>query len=108
MSFPKSRAFRVGRPDCIFGVELNQFDEPSATEREVIMGFEPSSTSAPNVSEHERKSMLGQAIDLNALVALFTACRLLNSRHRTALMPNEKLVATGTEPIPQKINLMNV
>ena len=107
MSFPKSRAFRVGRPGCIFDVELNQFDEPSANEREVIMGFEPSSTAAPDVSEQERKSLLGQAIDLNALVALITAMRLLNSRHRTALMPNEKLVASVTEPTLPKVNRIN-
>jgi hypothetical protein len=71
MSFPKSRAFRVGRPGCIFDVELNEFDEPSANEREVIMGFEPSSTAAPDVTEQQRKSLLGQAIDLNALIVMF-------------------------------------
>jgi hypothetical protein len=81
MSFPKSRAFRVGRPGCIFDVELNEFDEPSANEREVIMGFEPGSTAAPDITEQQRKSLLGQAIDLNALIVLFSAAHLLDKRH---------------------------
>jgi transposase InsO family protein len=102
MSFPKSRAFRVGRPGCIFDVELNEFDEPSANEREVIMGFEPSSTAAPDVTERQRKSLLGQAIDLNALVVLFSAARLLNKRHLGQRLPNEQLVASTVDDLPSK------
>jgi hypothetical protein len=87
MSFPKSRAFRVGRPGCIFDVELNEFDEPSANEREVIMGFEPSSTAAPDVTERQRKSLLGQAIRpkcLNRAVFCSTPHKQASPKPKTA------------------------
>jgi hypothetical protein len=58
------------------------FDEPNAEERELIMGFEPSSTAAPNITERQRRALLGQAIDTNALTALW-ASALLMHKHPT-------------------------
>jgi hypothetical protein len=85
MSFPNSRAFRAKRQGCIFDATRNAFEEPTAEERELIMGFEPSSTAAPGVSERERRSLLGQAIDLNALTALWLTS--VTIRRRTAGLP---------------------
>jgi hypothetical protein len=80
MAFPRSRAFRAGRQGCIFDIAHQQFDEPTAHEREVIMGFEPSSTAAPGVTERERRALLGQAIDINALTTLWSAATTIARR----------------------------
>jgi hypothetical protein len=81
MSYPSSRAFRPGKSGCIYDAQTGRFDEPSAEEREVIMGFEPSSTAAPELSEQDRRALLGQAIDLNALLALWYTAKHLSTGH---------------------------
>jgi site-specific DNA-cytosine methylase len=80
MSFPSSRAFKTGQKGSIFDSNLNIHDEPSAEERERIMGFQPSSTAAPGVSESQRRSLLGQAMDLNALLLLLLTAEAITER----------------------------
>jgi hypothetical protein len=58
MSFPKSRAFRPERQGCVWDATQQTFDEPNAEERELIMGFKPSSTAAPNVTDRQRRAHL--------------------------------------------------
>jgi hypothetical protein len=77
MSFHKSRAFRAGRAGCVYDEHRNLLDEPSILERELAMGYEPSCTAAPGVSQRERSRIIGQAIDLNALFSLFQVAQRL-------------------------------
>jgi hypothetical protein len=68
MCYPGSFAFRAGGPGLVWDAQSQIFDEPSADERERAMGFLTGTTAAPEVSEGQRRFLLGQAIDLNTLV----------------------------------------
>jgi hypothetical protein len=93
MSFPHSRAFREGRQGCIWDNNVHKHDEPTADERELMMGFEPSSTAAPRVTERQRRSLLGQAIDINALSAIWAAAKLMHQHPATrAPQPHDYVV----------------
>jgi site-specific DNA-cytosine methylase len=59
MSYRKSRAFRPGKAGSIYSEAQQAFGEPMAVERELAMGYEPGTTSAPEVDEGERCSALG-------------------------------------------------
>eukprot|EP00775_Hariotina_reticulata_P009673 gene9673-biopygen11573 len=78
MSRPQSYAFRPGQPGSIWDCSNPAaafWDEPSAQEREVSLGYEPGSTAAAGVSEQQRRSALGQCIDANALQVLMAICQ---------------------------------
>jgi hypothetical protein len=99
MSFPNSRAFRHGRQGCVWDATKQAYDEPNAEERELIMGFEPSSTAAPDVTERQRRALLGQAIDINALSALWTAAVLMHKHPATrAQLASDYVVPTNPAP----------
>ncbi|GAQ92009.1 hypothetical protein KFL_009030040, partial [Klebsormidium nitens] len=51
------------------------FEEPTAEERELAMGFPRGFTAAPGVSENLRRELLGQTMDLNTVMWLLAACR---------------------------------
>jgi hypothetical protein len=63
VSFRQSRAFQPGKAGCIFDHATCSMGEPCAEERELAMGYEPSSTAAVNLSDGDRCRVLGQAID---------------------------------------------
>jgi len=77
MGKPQSYAFRPGQAgsirDCSSPTSA-RWDEPSAVEREVALGYLPGSTAAAGVSERDRCSALGQCMDANALQCLFAMC----------------------------------
>jgi RNase H-like domain found in reverse transcriptase/Reverse transcriptase (RNA-dependent DNA polymerase)/Integrase core domain/Integrase zinc binding domain/PHD-finger/C-5 cytosine-specific DNA methylase len=85
MAFPFSRAFRPGRAGSMLNVHSSLYEEPSAEHREVIMGYEPSSTAAPGVTQRQRRALLGQAIDLNALQAILAASKRLSATNCAAV-----------------------
>jgi hypothetical protein len=58
MSFPMSRAFRPERQGCVWDATQQTFDEPNAEEHELIMGFKPRPTAAPNVTDRQRRARL--------------------------------------------------
>jgi transposase InsO family protein len=70
MAFHQSRAFRPGRAGSVLDSNSGQYTEPNAEEREQAMGYEPSSTGAPGLSDRDRCQLLGQAMDLNTLFSL--------------------------------------
>ena len=72
MSYPGSYAFRNGGPGMVLNTNNNQLEEPNANERERAMGFRSHTTSAPNVTEAQRRRLLGQAIDLRCLTLLLS------------------------------------
>ena len=62
MSKPSSYAFRPGQPGCVIDCSNPMqpvFIEPTADEREVMLGYLPGSTAAEAVIERQRCSVLG-------------------------------------------------
>ena len=54
--------------------------EPSAAERERCLGMLPGSTEAPGLNEADRCALLGQTLDLNAVISLFAMARAWHER----------------------------
>ena len=77
MSYRQSRAFRPEQPGAVLDAKTQEWLEPMAVERELAMGYEASSTACPGVTDGQRCALLGQAIDVNALFAIFTAAMSL-------------------------------
>ena len=84
MAYHRSRAFRAQRAGSLYEQASGDYTEPMAVERELAMGFEPSSTAAPDVTDAERCALIGQAMDLNALFSLLQITAEL-SRHGLAI-----------------------
>jgi hypothetical protein len=80
MSFPLSRAFRPGKPGSLFDTNTQQWDEPNAEEREAVMGYDVGATAAPEISGSRRNQMLGQAMDLRAVQAVYVVAQSLCHR----------------------------
>ena len=53
-------------PGMIYDPELRGWMEPTADERERIMGMLPGSTRAPGIGEDQRRAAIGSAIDVRA------------------------------------------
>jgi site-specific DNA-cytosine methylase len=53
-------------PGMIYDPELRGWMEPTADERELIMGMLPGSTRAPGIGEDQRRAAIGSAIDVRA------------------------------------------
>eukprot|EP00775_Hariotina_reticulata_P015084 gene15084-biopygen1096 len=90
MSRQQSYAFRPGQPgniiDCSDPAAL-RWDEPTASEREVALGYLPGSTAAEGVTEQQRCAVLGQCIDANTLqciMAISAAWWFSFSSHQAA------------------------
>ena len=77
VAYHQSRAFVPGGAGCVYDEQADSIGEPCAEERELAMGFEPSCTAAPGVSDGTRCALLGQAIDLNALFMLIQCAQQL-------------------------------
>jgi hypothetical protein len=51
------------------------YEEPTAEERELAMGFPRGFTAARAIFEHTRRELLGQAMDLNSVMWILAAAR---------------------------------
>ena len=80
MSYPGSRAFRAGKAGSIWDGNTLTHSEPDAEERERILGLDVSSTAAPNLTDKDRRQLLGQSMDLRALESILTLARVLRNR----------------------------
>jgi len=74
MATPSSYAFRNGGPGMLRNIQTDQLDEPCALERERAMGYSDDATAAPNTGEAARRRLLGNAMDMRAISALFAIC----------------------------------
>jgi hypothetical protein len=77
MATAGSYAFRPGQPGSVWdstNPATAHWDEPSATEREFALGYLPGTTAAATLSEDQRRQLLGQCIDANALQGLMALC----------------------------------
>lgn len=53
----------------------SKFNEPTAAVKERAMGYQAADIAAQLASEQERRAILGQCMDANSLIALFTVAR---------------------------------
>jgi C-5 cytosine-specific DNA methylase len=104
VAYHMSRAFRKGRAGCILDESTGALTEPVAVERELAMGYQAGTTAADGVTDRQRCALLGQAMDLNALFALFTVAAELHThslasvatRVRVPAVPSPRLcMASG-------------
>jgi hypothetical protein len=75
MSFPLSRAFLPRQPGSLFDANTQQWDEPNAEERETAMGYDIGATAAPGITGSRRNQMLGQAMDLRVVQAVYVVAQ---------------------------------
>ncbi len=74
MAKQASYAFRPQQPGSIYDSSIPsapRWDEPTAVEREVTLGYLPGSTAAEGLSDRSRCALLGQCIDANALLGIW-------------------------------------
>jgi site-specific DNA-cytosine methylase len=65
----------------IYDPELRGWMEPTADERELIMGMLPGSTRAPGIGEDQRRAAIGSAIDVRAYRWLCKEIRCWRALH---------------------------
>ena len=101
-SYPMSRAFREGKPGSVMydtrdrnGETVTVYTEPNGDERERCLGFEPGITSS--VSEAHRKRLLGQAMDLHSISALWEVSFIMGDLNEAA---DEKLLQQTPVALP--------
>lgn len=94
MATPASYAFRNGGQGMVWDQHRYRLVEPNASERERAMGYATNSTAAPTLTDRQRCSLLGNAIDQHALQALIATCRAV------ALVAPEPLPTRPTPALP--------
>jgi hypothetical protein len=65
VSFARSYAFKDNGLGLVWDSTTQEMVEPNVGERERAMGFFTSTTNVPGLSEHQRRFLLGQAMDVN-------------------------------------------
>jgi hypothetical protein len=81
VTYPGSFAFRARGPGMVWDANSQTHEEPTADERERAMGFLTGTTAAHDLTEGQRRFLLGQAIDLNTLVWVFGICLAVQRHH---------------------------
>jgi site-specific DNA-cytosine methylase len=87
VSMAQSFAFRLHNDHqtpgqgMVYDPELRGWMEPTADERERIMGMEPGSTRVPGVTEDQRRAAIGNAIDVRAYRWLWREIRRWRALH---------------------------
>ena len=79
MSHPGSLAFRACRPGMIWYANFQTHEEPTRNQRELAMSFFIGTTTAYELTEGQRRFLLGQAIDFNILVWIVGICSSASS-----------------------------
>ena len=82
VSFPNSQAYREGKAGIIWDSARQCWDVPTADERERAMGFQTGTTAGRGIMEDQRRGLLGQAMDLNALKWLSLLILVQQAGHR--------------------------
>jgi hypothetical protein len=67
VSFAHSYSFKDNGPGLVWDSTTQEMVEPNAEERERAMGFPTGTTNVPGLSGHQRRFLLGQAMDVNCL-----------------------------------------
>ncbi|CAI5502890.1 unnamed protein product [Closterium sp. Naga37s-1] len=66
----------------VYDCTAREWQEPTALERELAMGFMEDATAHPEVTEEERRKALGRAMDLNVMHWLVATIRMYHSQLR--------------------------
>ena len=74
VSYPGSYAFRDQGLGLVWDTTTQRLEEPRADEREHAMGFSTGTTAAPEMTEVQRRQVLGQAMDLTSMVWFIGVC----------------------------------
>jgi hypothetical protein len=67
VSFAHSYAFKDNGPGLVWDSTTQEMVEPNVDERDGAMGFPTGTTNVPGLLEHQRRFLLGQAMDVNYL-----------------------------------------
>jgi hypothetical protein len=67
VSFVHSYAFKDNGSGLVWDSITLEMVEPNADERKRAIGFPTGTTNVPSLSEHQRRFLLGQAMDVNCL-----------------------------------------
>jgi hypothetical protein len=68
VSFACLYAFKDNGPGLVWDSTTQEMVEPNADERERAMDFSTGTTNVPGLLEHQRRFLLGQAMDVNCLI----------------------------------------
>ena len=93
VSYPGSHAFRDHGPGLVWDTTTRRLEEPRADERERAMGFLTGTTTAPELTESQRRQILGQAMDLTSMVWFVGVCLAVQQYNTSGL--GEHLGANG-------------
>ena len=74
MAYEGSYSFKPRRSGSIWDENTQEYTEPTAKERELALGYASADTAAPDVTELERRQVLGRCMDANTTQALFGIC----------------------------------
>ncbi|CAI5520053.1 unnamed protein product [Closterium sp. Naga37s-1] len=69
-------------PGLVYDCTAGEWQEPTALERELAMGFMEDATAHPEVTEAERRRALGRAMDLNVMHWLMATIQMYHSQLR--------------------------
>lgn len=69
-----SHAFRGDGPGLVLDQFTQQWVEPTAVERERVMGFQDETTAAPTITKKQRRAALGRAMDMHSITWLVSVC----------------------------------
>jgi len=86
VTYPGSYAFRAHGPGMVWDSFTQTHEEPNADERERAMGFLTGTTAAHDLTEGQRRFLLGQAMDLNTLVWVIGMCIAVQQHRRGHLL----------------------
>jgi len=98
-AYPMSRAFKEKRPGSVYDRNTKRWDEPNAEEREACMGYDVGGTAADGATNQERCQLLGQAMDVHSVKALWAASETMCQLNESA--PKERLHPAVTYPAPR-------
>eukprot|EP00877_Chromochloris_zofingiensis_P004818 jgi/Chrzof1/14337/UNPLg00611.t1 len=89
MATVNSYAFRAGEAGSVYDSTVKQHSEPTALERERMLGYPDFATAAPHVTDQQRCVLLGRSIDANSIGLLFHLALALqfNSATRSPAVP---------------------
>ena len=77
----------------VWDTTIRRLEEPQADERERAMGFPTGTTAAPELTESQRRQILGQAMDLTSMVWFVGVCLAVQQYNTSGL--GEHLGANG-------------
>jgi len=101
VAYPGSYAFRPGEPGAIYDANKGQWSEPTADECERAMGYATGTTAAADVTEQQRRTLMGRCMDANVLQSLYAISLAWYRLQHWAKAPLQLNVATYNTVLPK-------